>query len=400
VGDFSPFLKSGSLSPGASRAVAMPSGVFDMRGRDWLFWNFRCLDEKLPESAALIRDIITQADFSDLRRLGDIVLNFKNDAAASIAPDGHRYAAGRAESRFSKSRAVDELWDGISQLKFLKQITAMETAEIAKNLTRIRDKIAANGLFLNLTASKEAIDAALPLLAQTFSQHGAPKPRSVAPSGTVPDDVSPGDTSPVDVSPEVWSSPALQVGFASTVFPAAEYATREYAAGLVLAHYASTGELWETIRMKGGAYGAFAYLSGLDRIFTLASYRDPAPLKTLRAFQSSLKKIGRHGIDKESIEKALIGTYAKETRPQTPAQKGMSDCLRFLSGVEDSHRARIRRYMLNVTAEDVAAAAARLAAAAEEGRAVSCVLEGAAGVHHNADKTAATLGCGVQALDL
>ncbi len=383
VGDFSGFPRSGILAPGATNSATLPFGTFDLRGRDWFFWNFRCLDEKFPKAAALVRDIITSADFSDHRRLGDLVLNFKNDAAASIAPDGSSYAAGRAGACLSQRLAIEELWNGISQLEFVKRLTDMKTGEIAENLTRIRDKLLGAGLFANITASTEAVHAALPVITDVFAPFGAPKPRQERDISTFLKNIE---------KTEVWKHAALQVGFASTVFPCAEYASREFAAGIVLAHYASTGELWETIRMKGGAYGAFAYISGLEKTFTLASYRDPAPLKTLKAFQSALKKIGKHGIDEESFEKALIGTYAKETRPQTPAQKGITDCLRFLAGIEDERRAEIRRHLLSVTAEETAREASRLAAAAEASLTASCVLEGSTG-SHGAEKTAAALGC-------
>lgn len=390
VGDFSSTLKSFGVSPGASRSVATPSGVFDIRGRDWLVWNFRCLDEKLPESVGLSLDIIAKADFTDMRRLNDITLNFKNDLASSVAPLGHAYAMSRAGRHFSKSHLIEEIWNGVSQLEFIQKITAMDTPEISANLTRIRDAISSAGALINLTASKETIDAAAPVFEQTYAAFGAPKPRNAGVSEEAFFSLCLNGVQPPDsgkkYETEVWASPTLQVGFTGAVIPASEYATRNYAAELLLSHYAATGELWESVRMKGGAYGVFAYLNGLDRGFCLASYRDPDPLKTLAAFPQSLKKISRVRVDADSMEKMIIGAYANETRPQTPNQKGLSDCFRFFCGIEDAQRSRIRNYLLDMTADEVVAAAERIAERMHSG--ASCALEGAGG----AEKTAAALG--------
>ncbi|MDR2447995.1 MAG: insulinase family protein [Treponema sp.] len=403
AGDFSSTLKSFSLSPGSSRSVATPSGVFDLRGRDWLVWSFKCLDEKLPASVGLSLDIIATADFTDMRRLNDIALNFKNDLASSIAPHGHTYAVSRAGRHFSKSHLMEEIWNGISQIEFIQKITAMDTLEISANLTRIRDALASAGALINFTACKETIDAAAPLFEQKYAAFGAPKPRNAGVSERAFFSLCSNGVQPPDnrkkYETEVWMSPTLQVGFTGAVTPASEYATRNYAAELLLSHYAATGELWENIRMKGGAYGAFAYLNGLNGSFCLASYRDPDPLKTLTAFYQSLKKISRRRIDADSMEKAIIGAYANETRPQTPNQKGVSDYFRFLCGIEDAQRSRIRNYTLDMTASEVAVAAERIAEHMRSGVAsASCALEGMGGASGGAEKTAAALGVAARTL--
>ena len=56
----------------------------------------------------------------------------------------------------------------------------------------------------------------------------------------------------------------------------------------ILAHYLSTGFLWEQVRMKGGAYGAGASVSSLERVFTFTSYRDPNIVRTFDSFRQAL----------------------------------------------------------------------------------------------------------------
>lgn len=87
--------------------------------------------------------------------------------------------------------------------------------------------------------------------------------------------------------------------------------------------------------MRGGAYGAFAYPDGLEPVFIMATYRDPTPSRSLEALPGALKKALKTLPDGEDLEKAVIGAFAKETRPRTNPDKGFADFLRYFTGIED-----------------------------------------------------------------
>jgi Zn-dependent M16 (insulinase) family peptidase len=177
----------------------------------------------------------------------------------------------------------------------------------------------------------------------------------------------------------------LQVGFAALCVEAAPYGVRDQAAELVLAHHLSTGALWEDIRMKGGAYGAFAQPDSMERVFSLSTYRDPKPRRSLESFGPILEAAGAERIGGEALEKGIIGTYARETRPRTGAEKSFGDFLAFLHGVEHEHRRRKLRDLISLEPEDLAAAARRLAAFPAPSR---VIIAGSSG----AEKAARALG--------
>jgi Zn-dependent M16 (insulinase) family peptidase len=216
----------------------------------------------------------------------------------------------------------------------------------------------------NLTGSAGTLGASLALLKDRFGEFGPPKPSA----GT------PGDFPEGPRGPEVYLSPSLQVGFAAAALSAAPFDSPEQAAELVLAHHLSTGALWESIRMKGGAYGAFAHPDHLEGVFSLATYRDPNPLKSLDSFRSVLKEAPEAAFaDDGELEKTIIGAYATETHPRTGAEKGFTGFLRFLYGVENVHRRRKLERLVAVTGEQVAEALRRLAA---QGAATPVILAG------------------------
>ena len=145
--------------------------------------------------------------------------------------------------------------------------------------------------------------------------------------------------------------------------------------------------------MKGGAYGAFAQSDSLEGVFSLSSYRDPNPAASLEAFVSALK----NGTDmagnstEDDLVKAIIGCYARETRPHTPSEKGFSDFLRFLYGIDDGARKRRLERLISLSAGEFDAARRNLASSDAS---FTVILAGVKA----AEKTAAKLGAELRKL--
>jgi Zn-dependent M16 (insulinase) family peptidase len=127
--------------------------------------------------------------------------------------------------------------------------------------------------------------------------------------------------------------------------------------------------------MKGGAYGAFAHTDSLEGIFGLSTYRDPNPARSLKSFSSIIKGLAAQGEwmaapesgkepwyrDEDLLEKAVIGSYSREIRPRTSAEKGALDFSRFLYGIEDTVRQRRLEKLVRVSGDEIAAVLNRLA---------------------------------------
>jgi Zn-dependent M16 (insulinase) family peptidase len=367
AGDLHAVLRNGSVIEGGSRAVPTPAGVFDLAGRDWLMYRVKALDEKIVPALDLTLRLITEADFSDRRRIRDLVLEMKNDMDLSLAPNGHTFAASRASRGFSRSRRVEELWSGLDQLRFAHAAAGLDPAEVCGKLAALRDRLRAGGFIASLTGRGEALEKTFRFLETGWRGLGPPRPRNPALSGRDSFDSSP-EAGPVPA--EVYSSPSLQVGFAALALPGAAFPRREHSAEAVLSHQLSTGALWEDVRMKGGAYGAFAYADGGEKVFGFSTYRDPNPFRSLGAFTAILRDraappstgdaASRTSLQ-DALEKAVIGRYARETQPRTAAENGSIDFSRFLYGVDSCHREMKLRALIDISEEEVAEAARRLA---------------------------------------
>ena len=372
AGGFNALLHTGTAAPGSGEKIQTPAGLFDLAGRDWIIYRLKCLDEKNAASLDLALRMINEADFSSGRRIRDLVLEMKNELDSSLAPSGHSYASCRSGRFTSRSRQVDETWSGLAQIEFAHRLAELDTAEITAKLQALREAIAGGGLIANITGSASALKAGAALIAGRFGSFGPPRPRGPVAARFESPAPGPGAGISDRASAEVFASPSLRVGFAARTLRAAPFDTPAQSAEIVLAHRLSTGALWEDIRMKGGAYGAFAGADSLEGCFSFATYRDPNPLRSLDAFSSILKSSARSKNgeaqkaddvrDDDELVKIIIGCYAKETRPRSSAEKGLTDFFRFLYGIDDGFRKRKLERLIAVTGADIAAAFESLAA--------------------------------------
>ena len=380
AGGFSANLHTASAANNHAKQIQTPAGSFDLTGRDWIVYRLKCLDEKTAPSMDIVLRIISEADFSDQRRIRDLILEMKNEFDSSLAPMGHSYSAGRSGRFSSRSRRIEEIWSGLSQLDFVHRLAGYDIETITAKLKYLREKIIGGGLIANLTSGAPGCGTGE--LAKRFSRFGPPKPRRQA-----------GEVSH-NKTPEVFASQSLQIGFAAMTLKAAPLDTTAQTAQTILAHLLSTGALWEDIRMKGGAYGAFASSDSFENCFSLATYRDPNPVRSLETFSAILKK-GLKGIcngsGESELEKTIIGCYAKETRPRTSAERGMADFFRFLYGIENDYLKRKLERLISANSDDLAAAFEELALQ----KAASPVIIGGIKI---AEQAAAALGTEVKML--
>jgi len=393
VGGFLALLHTGSAVKDTPAFLKTASGKFDLAGRDWILFRLKCLDEKIAPSLDLALRLINEADFSDKRRINDLVLEMKSEIDSSLAPMGHMYSSGRAGRNNSRSKRVEEKWAGISQIEFVHYLAKLDTDEIIKKLKYIQEKIKTAGLIANITGGAPALHISCAEISQRFGIFGPPQPRhsSLNTAGNIHDSLE-------NISkPEVFASKSLQVGFAALTLNSAPFDTIEQIAENVLTHQLSTGALWEDIRMKGGAYGAFVNSDGLENSMSFATYRDPNPLRSLDIFNAILKNdsqsYSQHSGSEDYLEKSIIGCYSKETRPRTAAEDGLVDFYRFLYGIEDNYRKNKLERLISLSSASIASAFAALGLKRSSGPVIIAGIK-------KADEAAKALGVDTQMLPI
>lgn len=342
-------MKTGSIDCSLDASPVHPDSGGGVSRR--LFIHLKALNHQWDEALDLTLRLLQSADFSDEDRIGDLLLELRNDYRSAIVPSGHAFAALRAAAKHSESAAWEDLWYGVDQLRFLQKESGNENGAktASKALLQIRDALLRSGnLKLVVTSDHKDSEKALAKALEMTDSLTEGKPSS---SGEP-------DLFRHETLGETLST-ASAVSFSALSLPAPILGSAEHAQAGLLAHILKTGYLWEHIRMKGGAYGAFASISGLDGTFSFGTYRDPMINSSLSSFRSSLGWAAEE-LDGDTVDMAIIGSVGKELRPLSPGERGYIAFKRKLYGITDEIRQNRRDFQLKAGAEELQSVAAGL----------------------------------------
>ncbi len=101
---------------------------------------------------------------------------------------------------------------------------------------------------------------------------------------------------------------------------------------IVVSRFLRTSYLWDRVRVRGGAYGAFSLFVPKSGIFSFLSYRDPNLLDTLTIYEESASFLRDAELDEDELIKSIIGTISDLDSYQLPDAKGWTSLERFLAG--------------------------------------------------------------------
>ena len=338
----------------------------DVADRDWIFIRSKMLPEYIEPAVNRIFSYLNDISFADEKRLKDIFIQLKNDLDPLPSYSGHTLTALYAASAYSGSKRAENLWMGIPQLRFLRgQYAALEQKPaaigcLARRLEEIHRKLMRSGLIVKVCGTSADISAIKKALASHLPQFDFPH-RSTG-----------GFRTEAFEKPAALSAfpSAVQVGFAAQLLPVA-FDETEYGAAVVYAQWLETGALWEAIRVKGGAYGVSAYPDSATALFTMTTYRDPAPLKSLRSIRDCIEKSIAAPLTDSELEALITGTYSTALQPRTPAQRSAAAFSRLLNGITHQARMQTIEGIISCTQERMNRLAERLAASVSGSAALS-----------------------------
>jgi hypothetical protein len=119
----------------------------------------------------------------------------------------------------------------------------------------------------------------------------------------------------------------------------------------VVTRHIQNNWLWDEVRVKGNAYGAFCSLSS-SGIFSYGSYRDPRVAETFNTYDNTATFLNNENITEDQLEKAIIGYMSDQDSPSPPSSKGYNSALRHLLNITDEARQIYRDEVLNTNVND------------------------------------------------
>ncbi len=307
----------------------------------------KALDRNVDKLFDLIREFLESYSFQDVERLKSLLLQYQAGMEASIVSSGHRYAISLASRHLSKASHVNELWHGIYQYQFIREITDRlatndkdKTLEmLSEKLIRIARSVLKNGnLKPAIIGGKETIIRAEK---QIVSIHEAFSNDS-GKSFFTPD-MDYDETIPFDG----WYTNTA-VSFVGQSFKTVRI-NHEDSPGLsVISKILRSLYLHREIREKGGAYGGFAMYDSEEGLFSFGSYRDPHIQRTLEVYKNACDFIINGDYSETDVKEAILQVCSEIDKPETPGPAAMKAFYRDITKLDDTIRRKFKDALLKL----------------------------------------------------
>lgn len=319
----------------------------DIKDRNNFVFKFevklKVLEKNLDKALELMEQMLLSSDFTDKKRLGELVAQIKARLQANLSSSGHLVAAMRSMSSFSRYALYQDELKGIA---FYRSICRIEK-ELSESPKSVSDKLAAiakklfarNRMLISFTGNNEAYGNAKPSLKKVIA--GFNKMSAVGNQAEVH----------FNTAKEAFID-ASQIQYVAKTgdFICEGY---EYTGALrLLRIILSYDYLWINVRVKGGAYGCMnTFLRSGESYFV--SYRDPNLSDTLDVYDRIPEYIKSFSPDERDMTKYIIGTFSALDTPMNPEAKGSRSLSAYLEGITYEQIQKERNEILNAQPEDI-----------------------------------------------
>lgn len=319
----------------------------DIKDRNNFVFKFevklKVLEKNLDKALELMEQMLLSSDFTDTKRLGELVAQIKARLQANLSSSGHLVAAMRSMSSFSRYALYQDELKGVA---FYRSICRIEK-ELSESPKSVSDKLAAiakklfarNRMLISFTGNNEAYGNAKPSLEKVIA--GFNKMSAVGNQAEVH----------FNTAKEAFID-ASQIQYVAKTgdFICEGY---EYTGALrLLRIILSYDYLWINVRVKGGAYGCMnTFLRSGESYFV--SYRDPNLSDTLDVYDRIPEYIKSFSPDERDMTKYIIGTFSALDTPMNPEAKGSRSLSAYLEGITYEQIQKERNEILNAQPEDI-----------------------------------------------
>ena len=319
----------------------------DIKDRNNFVFKFevklKVLEKNLDKALELMEQMLLRSDFTDTKRLGELVAQIKARLQANLSSSGHLVAAMRSMSSFSRYALYQDELKGVA---FYRSICRIEK-ELLESPKSVSDKLAAiakklfarNRMLISFTGNNEAYGNAKPSLEKVIA--GFNKMSAVGNQAEVH----------FNTAKEAFID-ASQIQYVAKTgdFICEGY---EYTGALrLLRIILSYDYLWINVRVKGGAYGCMnTFLRSGESYFV--SYRDPNLSDTLDVYDRIPEYIRSFSPDERDMTKYIIGTFSALDTPMNPEAKGSRSLSAYLEGITYEQIQKERNEILNAQPEDI-----------------------------------------------
>ncbi|MCH5281749.1 MAG: insulinase family protein [Lachnospiraceae bacterium] len=291
----------------------------------------------------IMEELLLETDFSDKKRLLEILEEHKSKLEDHLQEAGHATAQRRAASYFSKTAYVDEHLKGIAFYRQLSELIAdfeNRADDLIHSLNGLVAEVCRKEAFMvDYTGTEEgllAVKERIPACREKLSE-AVPSERKK-------------EIEPIAYNEGFKTSGAVQYVCRCGDFK--EKGLSYHGALRALKVIMGYDYLWLNVRVKGGAYGCMTNFRPTGESY-FVSYRDPHLKETLEVFERAGDYVGSFKADERAMTKYIIGAVSNLDTPLTPKQKGERSMAAYFSDLDFEEEQKERDELLTATDETI-----------------------------------------------
>ena len=312
----------------------------------------KVLYANIDKAMERLQEIAMTSDFTDEKRLLEIVSEGQSQMQSQMAARGDQTALNRALAYGSVSGAVSETLSGIPYFRLLSRIQANfeeEKGALIKALQELTVMIfRRENLMVDYVGADEGWEK---LKAATERFVGA----------LYTDPVDTGSFRPV---PQRKQEGFMTAGQVLYVCRAGNFKKKglPYKGTLRFLQVMMRYEyLWINLRVKGGAYGCQCSF-GRSGESGFTSYRDPNLKNTVEVYEKAAETVENFTADERTMTQYIIGAVSDMDTPMNPAAYGLFSLSAYQCGITQEMLDQERAQLLGATQEEIRELAAYIRA--------------------------------------
>ncbi len=313
---------------------------------------FLCGKAILPQVGELfdiIRDLLMDVALDNRERFRQMVLEEKARQEQQLVPGGHQAVNLRLRAHFSEAGRLAEQLSGVSYLFFLRELAGridQDWPSVYSTLEEMRHVLVnREAMLFNVTVDEAGWKKVRPHLTDFTGKIPA---GSTGAEAGIPGDFSTGMNIP-EHEGLIVPSQINYVGKGANLYRSGY---TYHGSIRVITRYLRASWLWDSVRVRGGAYGAFCNFDKFSGVLTFLSYRDPNLLKTIEAFDETAGFLRNCDLSNDELTKGIIGAIGDMDAYMFPDARGYASMIRYLTGNTEEDIQRTRDEIFSTTAED------------------------------------------------
>jgi len=299
--------------------------------------------DKLPEMFSLLNEILCRTDFSDRKRLREIINEIRAGQERMLVFKSSYYAQQRASSYVCTDEKYDELLHGISFTKFINNLVNDFDSSIENTISNL------------ISVSESIFNRSNLIMSFTSAEEDYPSFRNESQNLISILKSDPVENSQYNFELKPENEGLYFAGKVQSVYKVFNFRSLgyEYSGKMSnLGRIAQLEFLWGKIREQGGAYNVDSGFMKNGMMY-FGSGRDPNLVDTLDSFNQVADFLRSYTPTEREMRKYILGSVSNLDHPLSNQIKAQVSDSRYFAGMNQEHIQKLRDEVLSTTAADI-----------------------------------------------